>query len=109
MCQSTAANTACMAADPRSVLMPRRVDRLRIGDDGRVINNARYSRLVGADKRPIVTPFVGREQNQQQKPKKTLEKPVQLASSEHVFQVVIIMSSIMPLIFASIKHTHICK
>ncbi|KAH1098770.1 hypothetical protein J1N35_015691 [Gossypium stocksii] len=110
MCQSTAVNTACMAADPRSVVMPRRVDRLRVGDDDddkRVINNARYSRLVGADKRPIITTSVRREQKQQQKPKKTLEKPVQLASSEHVFQVVIIMYSIMPIIFASIKHRYI--
>ncbi|MBA0855310.1 hypothetical protein Goshw_011879 [Gossypium schwendimanii] len=97
MCQSTAVNTACMAADPRSVVMPRRVDRLRVGDDDddkRVINNAKYSRLVGADKRPIVTTFVRREQNQQQKPKKTLEKPVQLASSEHVFQVVVMRVAI---------------
>ncbi|GMJ12939.1 hypothetical protein HRI_004963100 [Hibiscus trionum] len=53
MCQST----ACMAADPRSVVMPRRLDRLLIDDhDKRLINNARYSRLV------------------------------QLAPSEHVFQ-----------------------
>ncbi|KAB2042570.1 hypothetical protein ES319_D02G224600v1 [Gossypium barbadense] len=97
MCQSTVVNTACMAADPRSVVIPRRADRLRVGDDDddkRVINNARYSRLVGADKMPIVTTFVRREQNQQQKPKKTLEKPVQLASSEHVFQVVVMRVAI---------------
>ena len=91
MCQSTSVNAACMAADPRSAVMPRRLDRLLI-DETRLINNARYSRLVesrrfvGADKRPIVTPFVGREQNQEQKPK-PLQKSVQLASSEHVFQV----------------------
>ena len=90
MCQSTAVNAACMAADPRSAVMPRKLDRLLIDD--RRLNNARYSRLVGsrrfvgADKRPIVTPFVRREQNQEQKPK-PLHKPVQLASSEHVFQV----------------------
>ncbi|XWS68324.1 hypothetical protein CRYUN_Cryun04dG0080500 [Craigia yunnanensis] len=97
MCQSTSVNAACMAADPRSAVMPRRLDRILI-DDTRLINNARYSRLVESrrfvrDKRPIVTPFVRREQNQEQKPK-PLHKPVQLASSEHVFQVVVMRVSL---------------
>ncbi|XWS39699.1 hypothetical protein CRYUN_Cryun18bG0077400 [Craigia yunnanensis] len=97
MCQSTSVNASCMAADPRSAVMPRRLDRLLIDD--RRLNNARYSRLVesrrfvGADKRPIVTPFVRREQNQEQKPK-PLPKSVQLASSEHVFQVVVMRVSL---------------
>ncbi|XP_021287264.1 heavy metal-associated isoprenylated plant protein 9-like [Herrania umbratica] len=98
MCHSTAVNATCMAADPRSAVMPRRPDRILI-DDTRLINNARYSRLVesrrfvGSDKRPIVTPFVKREQNQEQKPK-PLQKQVQLASSEHVFQVVVMRVSL---------------
>ncbi|XWS54477.1 hypothetical protein CRYUN_Cryun10bG0092800 [Craigia yunnanensis] len=98
MCQSTAVNAACMAADPRSAVMPRRLDRLLI-DETRLINNARYSRLVesrrfvGAGKRPIVTPFARREQNQEQKPK-PLQKSVQVASSEHVFQVVVMRVSL---------------
>ncbi|XWS63176.1 hypothetical protein CRYUN_Cryun06bG0073400 [Craigia yunnanensis] len=98
MCQSTPVNAACMAVDPRSAVIPRRLDRILI-DDTRLINNARYSRLVesgrfvGADKRPIVNPFVRREQNQEQKPK-PLHKPVQLASSEHVFQVVVMRVSL---------------
>ncbi|KAK8562720.1 hypothetical protein V6N13_018712 [Hibiscus sabdariffa] len=102
MCQSTSVNAACMVADPRSVVMPRRVERLLIDDqDTRLVNNARYSRLVesrrhvGADmKKPAVTtPFVKKEQNQQQKPKQ-LQQPVQLTSSEHVFQVVVMRVSI---------------
>ncbi|KAK8518977.1 hypothetical protein V6N13_017772 [Hibiscus sabdariffa] len=100
MCRSTSVNAACMAADPRSVVMPRRLDRLLIDDHNkRLINNARYSRLVesgrfvGADKRTIVTPFVRNEQIQEHKPK-SLQKPVQLASSEHVFQVVVMRVSI---------------
>ncbi|XP_039068687.1 heavy metal-associated isoprenylated plant protein 36-like [Hibiscus syriacus] len=102
MCQSTSVNTACMAVDPRSIVMPRRLDRLLVDDHGkRSLNNARYSRLVesgrfvGAGmKRPIVTtPFVRKEQNQQQKPKH-LHQPVQVASSELVFQVVVMRVSI---------------
>ncbi|KAL4279585.1 hypothetical protein GQ457_03G004730 [Hibiscus cannabinus] len=92
MCRSTSVNAACMAADPRSVVMPTRLDQ-----DTRLLNNARYSRLVesrrhvGADmKRPVVTtPFVRKEQ----KPKQ-LQQPVQLASPEHVFQVVVMRVSI---------------
>ncbi|XP_022727107.1 heavy metal-associated isoprenylated plant protein 8-like [Durio zibethinus] len=96
MCQSTAVNAACMAADPRSAVMPRRLDRILI-DETRLINNAKYSRLaesprfVGGDKRRIVTPFIRREQNQEQKPK-PLKKPVQLASSD--FQVVVMRVSL---------------
>ncbi|XVE66518.1 hypothetical protein DITRI_Ditri08aG0085700 [Diplodiscus trichospermus] len=87
-----------MAADPLSVVMPRRLERLVI-EDTRLINNARYSRLVesrrfvGADKTPIVTPFVTKEHNQQQKPK-PLQKSLQLPSSQHVFQVVVMRVSL---------------
>ncbi|KAK8636579.1 hypothetical protein V6N13_124324 [Hibiscus sabdariffa] len=91
MCQSTAVNSTCMAADPRSVVMPRKFDRIR-SDETRLIHDSRYSssveprRFVGADKRlSIGTPFVRKGQSQEQKPM-FLPKPVQLASSDHVFQ-----------------------
>ncbi|XVF44728.1 hypothetical protein PTKIN_Ptkin02bG0147500 [Pterospermum kingtungense] len=100
MCQSTAVvNAACMAADPRSAVMPKRLDHHRLLIDDIRLNNARYSRLVesrrfvGADKRTTLTPFVRKEQNQEQKPK-VLQKPVQLASSEHLFQVVVMRVSL---------------
>ncbi|XVF67177.1 hypothetical protein PTKIN_Ptkin10aG0099600 [Pterospermum kingtungense] len=98
MCQSTAVNAGCMVADPRSAMMPRRLDRLLV-DDTRLLSNARYSRLVesrrfvGADKRPMLTPFVRREHNQEQK-LKPLQTSVQPASSEHVFQVVVMRVSL---------------
>ncbi|KAK9033859.1 hypothetical protein V6N11_050042 [Hibiscus sabdariffa] len=91
MCQSTAVNSTCMAADPRSVVMPRKFDRIR-SDETRLIHDSRYSsfveprRFVGADKRlSIGTPFVRKGQSQEQKPM-FLPKPVQQASSDHVFQ-----------------------
>ncbi|KAL4347183.1 hypothetical protein GQ457_17G012520 [Hibiscus cannabinus] len=94
MCQSTAVNSTCMAADPRSVVMPRKFDRIG-SDETRLIHDSRYSsfveprRFVGADKRlSIGTPFVRKGQSQEQKPM-FLPKPVQLASSDHVFQVVV--------------------
>ncbi|KAK8487385.1 hypothetical protein V6N12_005576 [Hibiscus sabdariffa] len=94
MCQSTAVNSTCMAADPRSVVMPRKFDRIR-SDETRLIHDSRYSsfveprRFVGADKRlSIGTPFVRKGQSQEQKPM-FLPKPVQQASSDHVFQVVV--------------------
>ncbi|GMI74692.1 hypothetical protein HRI_001138500 [Hibiscus trionum] len=94
MCRSTSVNAACMEANPRSVVTPRRLGRLLIDDqDKRLINNVRYSRLVGAEQRTIVTPFVRKEQIQEHKPK-SLPKPVLLASSEHVFQVVVMRVSI---------------
>ncbi|KAE8672763.1 high affinity sulfate transporter 2-like [Hibiscus syriacus] len=87
MCRSTSVNAACMAVDPRSVVMPRRrLDRLLIDDhDKRLINdNARYSRLVEPRR------FVGADM----KRPKHLQQPVQVASSELVFQVVVMRVSI---------------
>ncbi|GMI78739.1 hypothetical protein HRI_001543200 [Hibiscus trionum] len=78
MCQTTAVNAMCMAADPRSVVMPRKFDRIR-SDDTRLLNDSSYSRLVESRRKT---------QDQEQKPM-SLPKPVQLASSDHVFQVVV--------------------
>ncbi|OMO60285.1 hypothetical protein COLO4_33877 [Corchorus olitorius] len=99
MCQSTAVNAGCMVADPRSAMVPRRLDRMLI-DDSRLLNNARYSKLVESRRfaaadhkiRPkpkqTLTPFVRREQIERQDQPKPLQKqPLQLASSDHVFQV----------------------
>ncbi|TYH94055.1 hypothetical protein ES332_A12G014800v1 [Gossypium tomentosum] len=93
MCQSAAVNATCMAVDPRSAVVPRKLTRIRT-DNTRLINNYKYSRLVesqrfvGDDKRSIVTPLVRKERNQEQKPMPH-SRSVQLVSSDHVFQVVV--------------------
>ncbi|XP_012436020.1 heavy metal-associated isoprenylated plant protein 3 isoform X2 [Gossypium raimondii] len=93
MCQSAAVNATCMAVDPRSAVVPRKLARIRT-DNTRLIKNCNYSRLVESqrfvrdDKRSIVTPLVRKERNQEQKPMPH-SRSVQLASSDHVFQVVV--------------------
>ncbi|TYI49143.1 hypothetical protein E1A91_D12G015200v1 [Gossypium mustelinum] len=93
MCQSAAVNATCMAVDPRSAVVPRKLARIRT-DNTRLIKNCKYSRLVESqrfvrdDKRSIVTPLVRKERNQEQKPMPH-SRSVQLASSDHVFQVVV--------------------
>ncbi|KAA3463034.1 heavy metal-associated isoprenylated plant protein 3-like [Gossypium australe] len=93
MCQSAAVNATCMGVDPSSAVVPRKLARIRT-DNTRLINNYKYSRLVesqrfvGDDKRSIVTPLVRKEINQEQKPMPH-SRSVQLASSDHVFQVVV--------------------
>ncbi|XP_062177956.1 protein SODIUM POTASSIUM ROOT DEFECTIVE 2-like isoform X2 [Alnus glutinosa] len=104
MCQSPAATAVCMATDSRSVVVPRRSsERSSILIDNKrfVINNAKYSRLVdrppklavGTKKRSDSAPCKKREQDPEHQPN-TLQKPSSIASSDNVFQVVVMRVSI---------------
>lgn len=92
MCQSPAATAVCMTADTRSVIVPRRSERTLI-DSRRLIDNAKYSRLVESPvlplgrKRPYSVPCKKRGGQDPGLEPKALQKPSSLASSDNVFQV----------------------
>ncbi|KAB1206933.1 Copper transport protein ATX1 [Morella rubra] len=99
MCQSTAATAVCMTPDTRSVIVPRRSERTLI-DSRRLIDNAKYSRLVESPglplgrKRPYSVPCRKRGGQDPGLEPKALQKPSSLASSDNVFQVVVMRVSI---------------
>ncbi|KAK9287481.1 hypothetical protein L1049_015902 [Liquidambar formosana] len=104
MCQSPAATAVCMTGDPRSVIVPRRPDRTLV-DHTRLINNAKYTRLVesrrfaaaAANKRSILIPSIKRPRDRDppaQQPKAATHKPSSLAPSDQVFQVVVMRVSL---------------
>lgn len=81
MCHSPAATAVCIPGDPRSVIVPRRPDRILV-DHSRLINNAKYSRLVEphrlapTTKRSVLVPVMKRD-----------HPPSSAAPMDHVFQV----------------------
>ncbi|XP_059448500.1 protein SODIUM POTASSIUM ROOT DEFECTIVE 1-like [Corylus avellana] len=97
MCQSPAATAVCMATDSGSVVVPRRSSNQRAQIDHRrlnMINNGKYTRLAVDDKRADFAPCMKREQDPEHLPKPPLQKPSSIASSDTVFQVVVMRVSI---------------
>ncbi|GLT27339.1 hypothetical protein SLA2020_023450 [Shorea laevis] len=107
MCQSTTTSVACMAGDSRSVVMPRRVDRMFL-DDTKLINSGKYSRLTdskrsiravdkrGANVTASLAPVRRELDRRRQKPPTPIEQnPLPLPSTlGHVFQVVVMRVSL---------------
>lgn len=91
MCHSQASTAVCMSTrDPRSVVVPRRHDRSIFLDDTRMINYAKYSKLVkprrfsSADKKcvSLSIPKIKQSQDQENEPRE-----LQKITTEDVFQV----------------------
>ncbi|KAA8536480.1 hypothetical protein F0562_028958 [Nyssa sinensis] len=101
MCQSPAATAVCMAGDHRSVIVPRRSDRTLV-DHARLINNAKYSRLMEspkfaatiASKRSTTCTNTRPSFKTNQDDQKTTQKPPSITSSDNVFQVVVMRVSL---------------
>ncbi|KAK2663843.1 hypothetical protein Ddye_002417 [Dipteronia dyeriana] len=99
MCHSTAATAVCMAtADSRSVFVPRRphTTLINIDDHTRLVANANYSRLVNKSHR---NRFVSPTNNSSIKrdlprPKPRNKLSTTVASSDQVFQVVVMRVSL---------------
>ncbi|KAI4299068.1 hypothetical protein L6164_032561 [Bauhinia variegata] len=96
MCHSQASTAVCMSTgDPRSVIVPRRPDRSILLDNTRLINYAKYSKLVdshrfnSADSNKAlsvvsVPKIKPREKNQENE-----GKSIQKTPTDNVFQVVV--------------------
>nr|KYP61130.1 hypothetical protein KK1_023554 [Cajanus cajan] len=94
MCHSQASTAVCMSTrDPRSVVVPRRLDRSVFLDDTRLINYAKYSKLVEPPRSNPVPKikFRGQDQDQAIEPRE-LQKT--LTNNNNVFQVVVMRVAI---------------
>ncbi|KAK7363163.1 hypothetical protein VNO77_05294 [Canavalia gladiata] len=92
MCHSQASTAVCMSTrDPRSVVVPKRLDTSVFLDDTRLINYAKYSKLVESPI-PNQVPKIklkGQDQDQANKPREIQKTP-----SNNVFQVVVMRVAI---------------
>ncbi|CAL0324536.1 unnamed protein product [Lupinus luteus] len=87
MCNSQASTAVCMSTrDARSVIVPRKPDRSVFLDDTRLINYAKYSKLVES-RRPNPLPKI--KQSQSIEPRE-----LQIATTDSVFQVVVLRVAI---------------
>lgn len=82
MCHSQASTAVCMSTrDPRSVVVPRRLQRSVFLDDTRLINYANYSKLVESNPVPKLM-LRGKDQGHAIEPRELHKTP-----TDHVFQV----------------------
>ena len=92
MCHSPAATAVCIPGDPRSVIVPRRPDRTLV-EHSRLINNAKYSRLVDSHrfspgaKRSVLMPAMKRDRRPSGEPMPYHHPPSSAPSLDDVFQV----------------------
>ncbi|BAT73989.1 protein SODIUM POTASSIUM ROOT DEFECTIVE 2-like [Vigna umbellata] len=94
MCHSQASTAVCMSTrDPRSVVLPKRLERTVFLDDTRLINYAKYSKLVEPPRSNPVPKIKLRVQDQDQaknQPKDLLKTQ----TDNNVFQVVVMRVAI---------------
>ncbi|KAK7319406.1 hypothetical protein RJT34_04127 [Clitoria ternatea] len=91
MCHSQASTAVCMSTrDPRSVVVPRRIERSVFLDDTRLISYAKYSKLVEPPKPNPVPMIKLRDQDQAIQPTREPQK----TPSDNVFQVVVMRVAI---------------
>lgn len=96
MCHSQASTAVCMSTrDPRSVVVPRRVERSVFLDDTRLINYAKYSKLVEPPRSNPVPKIKlrGHDLDQANEPRE-LQKTQTDNNTNNVFQVVVMRVAI---------------
>jgi len=87
MCHSQASTAVCMSTrDPRSVVVPKRLQRTVFLDDTRLINYAKYSKLVEPPTSNPVPKIKLRMQDQDQ-PKNQPKDLLKTHTDNNVFQV----------------------
>ncbi|CAK8578048.1 unnamed protein product [Lathyrus sativus] len=96
MCHSQSSTAVCMnTRDPRSVVVPKRIEKSLTLDDTRIINFAKYSKLVESPISNPVPKIMLRENSAKNQNYQAIEpRELQKTPTDNVFQVVVMRVAI---------------